>query len=70
MTVLLWLAGGAVFVVAFIWGLCRAAGGDVLAAPTFDDPTDLADIRLAEVVRLPCERRSRGETRNGIGGAA
>jgi hypothetical protein len=36
--------------------------------PDHDPAND--DSRFAEVAHLPCERRSRGETRNGIGGPA
>jgi hypothetical protein len=33
------------------------------------DPAD-DDSRLVDVAHLSCERRTRGETRNGIGGGA
>jgi hypothetical protein len=66
--VLLWLAGCALFVGVFIWGLCRASahGDRDLLAPHPDEEPD-----WSQVAHLDCERRRRrSDTRNGLGGAA
>jgi hypothetical protein len=64
--VLAWLAGCALLVAVFVWGLCGAAanGDRDLLAPHPDEHD-----RLADVAQLG-EARHRRDVRNGLGRAS